>query len=154
MQNDKEKKIMKEIEQLTPYLAELQEFKENGLYLPGNTTASNKITPIFDEQGKRIDTKKKKQSNAQKRTELREKALKVRILAINKHLDDVMADLFPASAIWLIRKWPWMRPIVMKMLFTSVGIVRNPNPKPLGSDVVTVKCFWTTYSEVKFVWEK
>lgn len=158
MDLDKQKKIMKEIEDLTPHLAELQEFKERGLYLSPETAAAQGKTfrPIFDEHGKRIDSKakEKKKTNTEKRRELRDKAFKIRVLAINKHLDEQFGMMFPKWAIKIIRKYPQLRPLIMKIFFTKVEITHIKNPVPFGSDIVTITCFWSKYSETKFIWEK
>jgi len=153
--NGKQKKIMKEIENLTPYLSELQEFKERGLFLPPNTPG-NAPRPIFDEQGRRIDSasKEKRKTKAEEKAELRAKAFKVRVLAINKWLDDRFDELYPHWAIKFIRKYPHRRGWIMAFFFTKVEIVHSSRPVPFGSDIVTIKCFWAKYNEVKFVWEK
>lgn len=151
MEDDKQKKIMKEIENLTPYLTELQEFKENGLFLP--ESAKNKHTPIFDQHGKRLNKEKRKSKNELRKEEA-EKALKIRVLAINKWLDERFQVLFPKWITGLIRKHPRYRGLLLNLMFTKVEIRHKSRPVPYGSDLITIKCFWSKYDEVKFVWEK
>ena len=148
--------LMKEIEDLTPYLSELQEFKEKGLFLPEGTTGEKKPQPIFDHLGKRIDSssKKKKKTKAETRRELYAKAFKLRVLVINKWLDERFAELLPKWAIKAIRRWPQYRHIILKLFLISVSIVHKDRPKPYGSDKVVIKCFFSKYDEVNFVWEK
>jgi len=153
---DKQKKIMKEIEDLTPYLSELQEFKENGLFLPPGTKGAEQPQPIYNEQGMRIDksSKVRRKTKAEAKTELDAKALKMRVMAINKWLDERFSELFPKWALGVIRNRPWTRSWILKLFFTKVEIVHTPRPVPYGADLVTIKCAWTKYSEVRFVWEK
>lgn len=154
MDEKKQRKIMKEIEALTPYTAELQEFKEKGLFITPSDAGAKCEPIIYNRDGRRCDSKAKRKTNAQERKELREKAVKLRILTINKWLDGQFGILFPTWAIRLIRRFPQLRPFVLKALFTKVEIVHKNNPRPFGSDLITITCFWSKYAEVNFVWEK
>jgi len=153
---DKQKKILKEIDDLAPYLSELQEYKEKGLFLPEGTTDENKSQPIYDGQGNRIDSasKKKRQTKEEIRRELNAKAFKLRILVINKWLDDQFSGLLPKWAIKSIRRWPQYRHVILKLFFVKVSIAHKDRPVPFGSDKVEIRCLFAMYSEVNFVWQK
>ncbi len=153
-EDDKTNKIMREINDLTPYLPELQEFKEKGLYLPEGASQTKPL-PLLDEHGKPVKTGKvKKLTKAQTREALRNQAFKLRVLTINKWLDDAMIKLLPKWAVKLVRRLPQYRHIVLKFFIINVSIVHSNRPVPFGSDLVTIKCFFKTYDEVRFVWEK
>ena len=49
MEDERKKKIMKEIKELTPYVTELQEFKEDGLFKPSDNGTPK---PVVDKEGK------------------------------------------------------------------------------------------------------
>ena len=150
---ERQKKIMKEIEDLTPYTAELQEFKQRGLFVPPGTAGAKRPRPIFDANGKRIDSAKRK-SAPPKEKELRDKFMKMRVLKINQWLDERFTELFPKWAMWLLRRYPRLRPFMLRVFFTKVEISRSNIPKPFGADLVRIICFWSKYAEVRFVWEK
>lgn len=153
LNEEKEQKILKELEGLTPYITELQEFKRNGLFVSPEA-AKAQDAPIINTNGKRIDSGAKRKSNASKRRELNRKAALLRILQINKWLDTQLSELLPRWVINLIRRYPQTRPFLLRLFLTKIQITHNPRPVPFGSDRVTIICFWAVYSEVNFVWEK